>query len=169
MIWTVIFFFVSVGPAIFTSLRLNRSPVTRRKKTRKRTIANCPRNARAFLPPAHRYSVARKAGSTTCTLVTPRCVGAGSDAAAATLSISLAARCIFSIALASSVRRATLVRSASRRVALGTSSTIAMNLRRQLVGAEAERAAQQHDHQRRANPSRHARGGPGVSTSGPST
>ena len=30
-IWTVIFFFVSVGPAIFTSFRLKRSPVTSMK------------------------------------------------------------------------------------------------------------------------------------------
>ena len=41
---------VSVGPAIFTSFRLKRSPVTRRKNTRNSTIANCPRKASTPTP-----------------------------------------------------------------------------------------------------------------------
>ena len=89
-----------------------------------------------------------------------RCVGAGSAAAAAALSISVAARCIFSIALSSArrtaraccARAAGASRSACRRRSTGPAAPA--------CSRRAEPAAQQHDHQRRPDPARARHGAP---------
>jgi hypothetical protein len=53
-ICTVIFFFDSVGPDTWTSLRLNRSPDMSMKYTRNSTATAWPANARRLVDPHHR-------------------------------------------------------------------------------------------------------------------
>src|SRR5262249_49865248 len=62
-ICTVIRFFASDGPAIFTSLRLNRSPVASRKNRKNMTSVACPAKATTLVDPQNRYSRTSTAGS----------------------------------------------------------------------------------------------------------
>ena len=67
--WTVIFLFDSDGPVNRTSFRLNVSPPSSRKKTRKATIAAWITAPRAPIELSHRKLPSLNAGWSTMTCV----------------------------------------------------------------------------------------------------
>ena len=95
-IWTVILRFDSVGPVNRTSLRLKVSPPSRRKNTRKATMAAWPSAPRTPIELSHTKLPSRNVGwSTTTCVAAARAGGAPLARVVVAASTSVAAFCIF--------------------------------------------------------------------------